>query len=156
MTRLIASILACCAALTCGAENDTEAPPVAPPAPANASAPTHSPAPIRRLDPPDEGVSKPGVAAGNGEALFQTDAKWQIAGYNENEVVFTIFITSHDTRIIRCTTQIHGSYLENGQKISIDDRAESTAFPDQQVQVGNWMGMDQDSGATYSVKCRPV
>lgn len=89
-------------------------------------------------------------------ARFVTDAKWEIAGYNNEEIIYTILVTSHDKRIIRCTTELKGSYFENGKKLSIADRQSSTVFPDQQVQVGNWMGMDEKSGATYSVKCHPV
>lgn len=89
-------------------------------------------------------------------ARFVTDAKWEIAGYNNEEIIYTILVTSHDKRIIRCTTELKGSYFENGKKSSIADRQSSTVFPDQQVQVGNWMGMDEKSGATYSVKCHPV
>ena len=89
-------------------------------------------------------------------ARFATDAKWELAGYNNNEVVYTIIVTNQDTRIIRCTTELKGFYFEEGKKLSIADRQSSTVFPDQQVQVGNWMGMDEKSGATYSVKCRPI
>jgi hypothetical protein len=89
-------------------------------------------------------------------ARFTTDAKWETAGYNNNEIVYTILVTSHDTRILRCTTELKGSYFEDGRKIDISDRQSSTVFPDQQVQVGNWMGMDEKSGATYSVKCHAV
>jgi hypothetical protein len=89
-------------------------------------------------------------------ARFSTDAKWDTAGYNNNEIVYTILLTSHDTRILRCTTLLTGWYFENGKKLSISDRQSSTVFPDQQVQVGNWMGMDEQSGATYSVKCHPI
>jgi hypothetical protein len=140
-------------ALTCGAENDTPSPTVPPAAPAATPAAVHPPGPITRLDPPDEGAVS---VSGTNAVRYLTDAKWQIAGYNDNEVVFTIFVTNQDARIIRCTTQIHGSFFENGQKLPIDDRAVTTAFPDQQVQVGNWIGMDQASGASYSIKCRPV
>jgi len=65
-------------------------------------------------------------------------------------------VTNQDSRIIRCTTQIKGAYFDNGQKLSIEDRQVSTVFPSERTQIGNWMGMDQASGATYSVKCKPV
>ena len=91
-----------------------------------------------------------------GAASFATDAKWETAGYNNEEIVYTILVTSHDTRIIRCMTELKGSYFENGKKLSVSDRQSSTIFPDQQIQVGNWMGMDQKSGATYSVKCHAI
>jgi len=97
------------------------------------------------------------AAAGAAEpARFDTDAQWKIAGYNNEEIIYTILVTSHDSRIIRCNTELQGSYFENGKKLSVSDRQLSTVFPDQQVQVGNWMGMDEKSGATYSVKCHPL
>lgn len=96
------------------------------------------------------------AADGKPPAKFSTDAKWETAGYNNDEIVYTILVTSHDSRIIRCTTSLQGSYYENGQKQAVSDRQLSTVFPDQQVQVGNWMGMDQQSGATYSVHCHVI
>ena len=96
------------------------------------------------------------AADGKAPAQFTTDAKWETAGYNNDEIVYTILVTSHDSRIIRCTTSLQGSYYENGQKQTVSDRQLSTVFPDQQVQVGNWMGMDQQSGATYSVHCHAI
>ena len=89
-------------------------------------------------------------------ARFVTDAQWKIAGYNNEEIIYTILVTSHDSRIIRCNTELKGWYFENGQKLSVSDRQTSTVFPDQQVQVGNWMGMDEKSGTTYSVKCHAL
>src|SRR3569833_2388748 len=92
-------------------------------------------------------ISKSDAAAASVEgkppAQFTTDAKWETAGYNNDEIVYTILVTSHDSRIIRCTTSLQGSYYENGQKQTVSDRQLSTVFPDQQVQVGYWMGMDQ-------------
>jgi hypothetical protein len=96
------------------------------------------------------------AADGKPPAKYSTDAKWETAGYNNDEIVYTILVTSHDSRIIRCTTSLQGSYYENGQKQAVSDRQLSTVFPDQQVQVGNWMGMDQQSGATYSVHCHAI
>jgi hypothetical protein len=98
----------------------------------------------------------PPATDGKPPAQFTTDAKWETAGYNNDEIVYTILVTSHDSRIIRCTTSLQGSYFENGQKQSVSDRQLSTVFPDQQVQVGNWMGMDQQSGATYAVHCHAL
>jgi hypothetical protein len=95
-------------------------------------------------------------ADGKPPARFTTEAKWDTAGYNNDEIVYTIIVTSHDSRVIRCITSLQGSYYENGQKQSVSDRQLSTVFPDQQAQVGNWMGMDQQSGATYSVRCHPM
>jgi len=87
---------------------------------------------------------------------FISEAKWLLAGYNNNEVVYTILVTNQDSRTIRCTTQVQGFYLQNGQKTSISDRQITTVFPNEPTQVGNWMDLDQPSGATYSVKCHPV
>jgi len=99
-----------------------------------------------------------GTAAGSEStpALFTAEEKWGLAGYNNNEPIYTILVTSHDARIMRCTADLKGTYIENGEKQSITDRQTITVFPNQQVQMGNWSGMDQQSGATYSVKCRPV
>jgi hypothetical protein len=71
-------------------------------------------------------------------------------------VIYTIFIESHDPRIIRCIIQLSGFYYENGEKHAVSDRQSDTVFPAQRVQAGNWQGMDKDSGATYSVKCHPT
>ncbi len=85
-----------------------------------------------------------------------TEARWQIAGYNNEEIIYTILITNHDTRILRCSTELKGFYFENGEKRNVADRQISTVLPDQQVQAGNWMGMDKDSGAIYATKCRAL
>ncbi len=111
---------------------------------------TTRPAPIARSDAPDSSSADPDAVR------FAADARWEIAGYNNEEIVYTILVTNQDKRIIRCTTQIKGWYYENGQKLGIEDRQLTTILPDQQTQVGNWMGMDEKSGASYSVKCRPV
>jgi len=87
---------------------------------------------------------------------FTTEAKWILAGYNNNEIVFTIIVTSQDPRIIRCTTEMQGYYLDNGEKQSIADRQVTTVLPNEPTQVGNWMDMDQKSGATYQVHCKPA
>lgn len=87
---------------------------------------------------------------------FVSEAKWGLAGYNNNEVYYTIFVTNQDPRVIRCTTQIQGVYFLNGEKSSITDRQITTVFPNQPTQVGIWMDMDENSGATYSVKCHPI
>jgi hypothetical protein len=79
-----------------------------------------------------------------------------MAGYNNNEVYYTVFVTNQEARILRCTTEIKGFYFENGEKLSIADRQITTVFPNQPTQVGIWMDMDQSSGATYSVKCHPI
>ena len=87
---------------------------------------------------------------------FVSEAKWVLAGYNSDEIVYTVFVTNEDPRIIRCTTEVKGFYFENGTKLSISDRQITTVFPNQPTRVGYWMDMDQQSGATYSVKCHPV
>jgi hypothetical protein len=87
---------------------------------------------------------------------FSSEAKWGTAGYNNNEIYYAVFVTDQDTRIIRCTTEIHGYYFENGAKLSISDRQITTVFPNQPTQVGIWMDMDQSSGATYAVKCHAI
>ena len=109
-------------------------------------------APIQRVAPETSAVG----AVGADGPQVSSEAKWEIAGYNNNEIVYTIFLTSHDPRILRCTTVIQGWYLENGEKQQISDRQITTVFPDQPAQVGNWMGLDQQSGATYSVNCHPI
>jgi hypothetical protein len=139
----------CLCAASSMADDDNVPAPV--PVPAAASAPSPVVKPSIMASAPADNPSDKAEAA-----RFATDAKWDLAGYNNDEVVYTILVTSHDTRIIRCTTQLSGSYFENGKKVDISDRQSSTVFPDQQVQVGNWMGMDQKSGATYSVKCRAL
>src|SRR6186713_1009179 len=85
----------------------------------NASAATAA-APIANVSKSDEPTS---------DARFTTDAKWETAGYNNDEIVYTILVTSHDSRIIRCTTSLQGSYYENGQKQTVSDRQLSTVFP---------------------------
>jgi hypothetical protein len=87
---------------------------------------------------------------------FLSEAKWVLAGYNSDEIVYTVFVTNQEPRIIRCTTEVQGFYFENGTKLSISDRQITTVFPNQPTRVGYWMDMDQQSGASYSVKCHPV
>jgi hypothetical protein len=103
-----------------------------------------------------EAVNALEVSAGKDSVHYVTEATWAGAGYNNEEIVYTILITNHDSRVLRCTTEVKGVYFENGKKFEIADRQSSTVFPDQQVQAGNWLGMDQKSGATYSVKCRAI
>ncbi len=143
MRHLLIFAAFCVVTATCTADEPGAATNTAQPA----AAPITNVSPTKADEPPADG--KP-------PARFTTDAKWDTAGYNNDEIVYTILVTSHDSRIIRCTTSLQGSYFENGQKQSVSDRQLSTVFPDQQVQVGNWMGMDQQSGATYSVHCHPL
>jgi hypothetical protein len=95
-------------------------------------------------------------AGGAGEPNFVAEDKWGMAGYNNNEPVYTILVTSHDSRIIRCTADLKGTYIENGEREPVTDRQTITVFPNSEVQVGNWAGMDQQAGATFAVKCRPI
>lgn len=100
------------------------------------------------------------AAAAPGDApKFVSEAKWQLAGYNNDEIVYSVFVTNQDTRIIRCTTEVKGFYFENGKdgpRLSISDRQITTVFPNEPTRVGYWMDMDQQSGATYSVKCHTL
>jgi len=154
----------------------TVAPAVALPTPARiaaagatapATTPAAGPVPIsgwapRRQRAPATPASTPVVAAADADphsdyhAQVSSEAKWQLAGYNNDEVVYTIFVTSHDARILRCILELSGFYYENGQKLPVSDRQSMTVFPDQVLQIGNWQGMDEKSGATYAVKCRPI
>jgi len=95
----------------------------------------------------------PAIAA---EPKFTSEARWETAGYNNDEIVYTILITSQDSRILRCNTRMQGYYLNAGTKTSIADQQISTVFPNQQVQAGIWLDMDQSSGSSYQVKCRPA
>jgi hypothetical protein len=151
--KLAAALIMVSVAALSAADDDAPTPVPTPRSPADKTADVAS-APITRIDPPPD-AKAPGAEVQD-PVRFSTDAKWEVAGYNNDEIVFTIFIKSTDTRIIRCTTQIKGSYFENGKKLSIEDRQLTTIFPAQQAQVGNWLGMDEKSGATYSVKCRPI
>jgi hypothetical protein len=101
-------------------------------------------------------VSEDRAASSADAPKFVAEEKWLIAGYNNDEIIYQIFITNHDTRIIRCTTVIHGFYFDNGKKQSISDRQITTVFPNQPTQAGTWLDMDKQSGATYSVQCHPI
>lgn len=120
---------------------------LAPRAPLNR--PRQAAAPTPAADPAQGVADQP-------PAQFTTDARWEIAGYNNDEVIYTILISNHDSRILRCSTQLKGWYYEDGKKMNVSDRQTSTVLPGQQAQAGNWMGMDEQSPTTYSVKCRPL
>jgi hypothetical protein len=97
------------------------------------------------------------AAADSSEPVkFSSQAKWLTAGYNNNEIVYTVEVTNQDSRILRCTTEVKGFFFEQGKKLDISDRQMTTVFPNQPTRVGTWMDMDQPSGASYSVKCKPV
>jgi hypothetical protein len=97
------------------------------------------------------------VAADSAQPVkFSSEAKWLTAGYNNNEIVYTVVVTNQDSRILRCTTEVKGFFFEQGKKLDVSDRQMTTVFPNQPTQVGTWMDMDQPSGASYSVKCKPM
>jgi hypothetical protein len=126
-------------------------------APRAATRPRQSMPAAPSVDGADYGAAGARAGAGAADApKFVAEAKWGLAGYNNNEVYYTIFVTSQNESVIRCTTEIKGFYFDNGQKLSIADRQMTTVFPNQPTQVGIWMDMDQASGATYSVKCRSI
>jgi hypothetical protein len=89
-------------------------------------------------------------------ARFTTESQWEVAGYNSEEIIYTITISSQDSRILRCRTQMQGHYLDKGKLVEIADQQTSTVFPDQQVRVGNWTGLDEKAGANFTVRCRPM
>ena len=89
-------------------------------------------------------------------AKYSTADRWILAGYNNNEIVYTIIVSNEDTRILHCTALMQGWYFDNGKKLPISDRQSITVFPNEPAHIGNWMDMDQQSGATYSVKCRTL
>jgi hypothetical protein len=155
--RLSTSLLCASVAVTASMADDRDATLYTPVSRTAASsttppaAPAPAPAPIQQIT-ADPAAHTPGEPE---PAKFTTEAHWETAGYNNTEVVYTILINSQDSRIIHCTTELHGFYLENGQKISISDRQNSTIFPGRQGKAGNWLGMDPNSGATYTVTCHP-
>jgi hypothetical protein len=134
--------------VTALADTDHDVAP-APAVPAAAAA-ASGPIPIRRIE--DTGQT----AGGPEEPKYSVDASWVIAGYNDNEVIYSIIITNQDQRIIRCSTLLSGFYLDNGTKHAISDRQGVTIFPGKQSSAGRWVGMDQASGASYKVTCRAV
>jgi hypothetical protein len=100
--------------------------------------------------------ASPAAADSTEPVKFSSEAKWLTAGYNNNEIVYTVEVTNQDSRILRCTTEVKGFFFEQGKKLDISDRQMTTVFPNQPTRVGTWMDMDQPSGASYSVKCKPV
>jgi hypothetical protein len=101
-------------------------------------------------------AAAPTAAATPSTTQVASQDRWEHAGYNQDEIVYTVFITSHEPNILRCRTEIHGFYFNNGQKGEISDVQVSTVFPDKQVQAGIWSGLDEASGATYKVNCRAL
>ena len=129
---------------------------------ASAQATTATAAPASAVAPSAPGPSVPirhivdtgQTAGGPDEPKYSVDASWVIAGYNDDEVIYSIIITNQDQRIIRCNTLLSGYYLDNGAKHAVSDRQGVTIFPGKQSSAGRWVGMDQASGATYKVTCR--
>lgn len=142
LRKLPLLICGLCAAV--GANCVADIPGPAPAAPAAGSAP------IRHIA--DTGQT----SGGPDEPPYSVSASWVITGYNDNEVIYSILITNKDVNIIRCTTLLNGSYLENGTRHSVSDRQSVTLFPGKQSSAGTWAGMDQAAGATYKVTCRAV
>src|SRR5271163_3477775 len=143
MKRFLIMMPMCLSVAICAAD-DVEKVTAAPATPLVAATSSAVPsASITKIVPDSNDKPAAAAAAAPEAARFETDAQWKIAGYNNEEIIYTILVTSHDSRIIRCNTELKGSYFENGKKLSVSDRQLSTVFPDQQVQVGNWMGMDE-------------
>lgn len=172
MTRSLLVVL-CASAPLCGVADDDVVKPMTatptvvaqPPSPTGIAnpmlvpEPAWSPKPARpKAVPPPAAITRSAsdADAGAAQVLFDSQATWALAGYNNDEIVYTIFVINHDPRIIRCAIELSGFYYENGEKHSISDRQTTTVFPEQRVAAGNWQGMDQKSGATYSVKCHAV
>ena len=128
------------------ARAEPDDPPPAPRAPVASATPATST--------PAAAATSPTAAAANGP--FPSQDRWEHAGYNQDEIVYTVFITNRDANILRCRTEIHGFYFNNGQKGEISDVQVSTVFPDKQVQAGIWSGLDEASGATYKVSCHAL
>jgi len=116
---------------------------------AAASAPS-APVPISTI------VASGQSGGGPDEPKYSIDASWVIAGYNDDEVIYSIIITNHDQGIIRCNTMLSGFYLDHGARHAVSDRQGVTIFPGKQQSAGRWVGMDQTAGATYKVTCRAV
>jgi hypothetical protein len=148
MKSWFAIVLGCASIAVCAADQSDV------PVPATAQQRAARPRQAAPVAPTSPKVS--GEAAAADAPKVTTEAKWILAGYNNNEIVYTIIVTSQDSRIIRCTTDMQGFYFDNGTKATISDRQVTTILPNQPTQVGNWMDMDEKSGATYQVRCKPV
>jgi hypothetical protein len=144
-SHALTMLAATCVSLGLGvARAEPDDPVPAPPRPPVAAAVHAAPSPT------DPGAAAPSAAR------FASQDRWEHAGYNQDEIVYTVFITSHEPNILRCRTEIHGFYFSNGQKGEISDVQVSTVFPDKQIQAGIWSGLDEASGATYKVSCRAL
>jgi hypothetical protein len=159
----------------CVAEDDPDAKPIAatPPAADSPAAPPSVPPPPTALPfyPPNLANRPRGkppetlaaVAARDRSAdaaaaplAFIAEEKWGLAGYNNDEPFYTVLVTNHEPRALRCTVLLQGTFIDNGAKVSMSDRQTATVQPGAQTPLGNWQGMDREAGAHYSVKCRPL
>ncbi len=161
---------------SCVAEDDPDAKPTAAPPPAaSTAAPVAAPsAPPPSVPPyyppslanrprgkppetPAEVAARDRTAdAATAPLAFIAEEKWGLAGYNSDEPFYTVLVTNHEPRALRCTVLLEGTFVENGAKVSMSDRQTATVQPGVQTPLGNWQGMDRESGAHYSVKCRPL
>jgi hypothetical protein len=150
--------LACCLSVLAPISQADESPAApsqaAASAPAPAGAPTAAatggPTPVRHI------VETGQTSGGPGEPGYSVSASWVIAGYNDNEVIYSIIIANNDANVIRCTTLLSGYYLDHGTRHAVADRQSVTLFPGKQSSAGTWLGLDQASGASYKVTCRAV
>lgn len=126
------------------ADNDTAAPAAAAPPTAAASVP------IRHV------VATGQTSGGADEPQYGVESSWVIAGYNDNEIIYSIIITNKAATVIRCTTLLSGYYIDKGSRHAVSDRQSVTLFPGKQSSAGTWVGLDQASGASYKVRCRAV
>ncbi len=142
---------------------DDDAPPPPPTAPVGHTLPPTvfpivpvitAAAPDAHGSPPAPGAASPTSPASPINVVSQ--ARWALAGYNNEEIIYTVVLTSHDPRIVRCITRLSGFYYEDGKKQTVADQQITTVFPEHVIEVGNWVGMDAESGATYSVTCHPI
>ena len=142
------------------ADNDTATPPAAavavPPTPGPASASTSGAAAATGAVPIRHVVATGQTSGGPDEPQYGVESSWVIAGYNDNEVIYSIIITNKAATVIRCTTLLSGWYLDKGARHAVSDRQSVTLFPGKQSSAGTWVGLDQASGANYKVRCRSV
>jgi hypothetical protein len=101
-------------------------------------------------------VSDGQTSGGPDEPSYKVSASWVIAGYNDNEVIYSIVIANADSAVIRCATLLSGYYLENGTPHAISDRQSVTLFPGKQSSAGTWVGLDPKSATHYKITCRAV
>jgi hypothetical protein len=138
-------------ATLCGADDAAPRP-----LPSAGGAPPTRPRQATPVPPPASQEAAAAEQSSAGSPKFVAESKWLTAGYNNNEIVYQVFVTNQDEHIIRCTTEVRGFYIDSGKKLSISDRQITTVMPNQPTQVGNWMDLDQASGANYSIKCHTV